>query len=331
VLSSVGNLNNRYGLPLTLFRLDDAHRAAVLELGMSAAGELRELSSIARPDVALITNVAAAHLASFDSLRGIAEAKAEILEGLGEQGAAVLNREDPELRRVGERHPGRVIWFGRDRTSDVSAERWRGTIHGQRFDLRVAGHVIDVALALPGPHFMWNFAAAAAAAHGLGASSEDIAAAAPELQPAPHRGRVLRLGEGVTLLDDSYNSNPAAVEAAAVALSLAPRGRRVAVLGDMLELGREAEALHESTGAAIARHLDAVLAVGELAPGFLRGAARAGLASTSLHAVPDAESALAALGELVEPGDAVLVKGSRGVRLERVVEALIRRFGERGE
>jgi UDP-N-acetylmuramoyl-tripeptide--D-alanyl-D-alanine ligase len=179
VLSSSGNLNNRYGLPLTLFRLSEDQRAAVLELGMSAAGELRELSAIAQPDVAVITLIAAAHLASFDSLRQIADAKAEILEGLNPGGAAVLNREDPELRRIGERHTGTVLWFGRDRSCDVSVERWRGTIHGQRFDLRVGRRVMDVALPLPGPHFMWNFAAAAAAAHRLGVSPDDIAATAP--------------------------------------------------------------------------------------------------------------------------------------------------------
>lgn len=331
VLSSAGNLNNRYGLPLTLFRVADEHRAAVLELGMSAAGELRELSDIARPDVAVITVIAAAHLQSFASLREIALAKAEILEGLAAGGAAVLNREDPELRRIGEDFSGTVLWFGRDRSSDVSVERWRGTIHLQRFELRVGGEVVDVALPLPGPHFMWNFAAAAAAAHRLGVSPGDIAAVAPGLRAAEHRGRVRRLGQGVTLLDDCYNSNPAAVEAAVLALSLAPRGRRVAVLGDMLELGEAAESLHEKTGEAVGPRLDEVLAVGELAPALLRGAARSGLGADRLHASADADAAASALVERVRPGDAVLVKGSRGIHLERVVDALVDRFGERGE
>jgi UDP-N-acetylmuramoyl-tripeptide--D-alanyl-D-alanine ligase len=331
VLSSSGNLNNRYGLPLTLFRIAEEHRAAVLELGMSAPGELRELSAIARPDVAVITNVAAAHLASFASLREIALAKAEILEGLAEGGAAVLNREDAELRRIGERHAGEVLWFGRERSCDVSVERWRGTIHGQRFDLRVGRRVMDVALPLPGPHFMWNFAAAAAAAQRLGASPDEIAAVAPGLRAAEHRGRVMRLGEDVTLLDDCYNSNPAAVEAAVLALSLAPTGRRIAVLGDMLELGPEAAALHERTGALAGPRLDVIVSVGELAAGFLRGAARTGLPGSNLVSVEDAAAAAAVVLELVRPGDAVLVKGSRGVHLERVVEALVDRLGERGE
>jgi UDP-N-acetylmuramoyl-tripeptide--D-alanyl-D-alanine ligase len=331
VLSSSGNLNNRYGVPLTLFRIAEEHRAVVLELGMSAPGELRELSAIARPDVAVITNVAAAHLASFASLREIALAKAEILEGLAEGGAAVLNREDAELRRIGERHAGEVLWFGRDRSCDVSVERWRGTIHGQRFDLRVGRRVMDVALPLPGPHFMWNFAAAAAAAQRLGASPDDIAAVAPGLRAAEHRGRVMRLGEDVTLLDDCYNSNPAAVEAAVLALSLAPTGRRIAVLGEMLELGPEAAALHERTGALAGPRLDVIVSVGELAAGFLRGAARTGLPGSNLVSVEDAAAAAAVVLELVRPGDAVLVKGSRGVHLEQVVEALVDRLGERGE
>jgi len=324
-LKTEGNLNNRFGLPLTLLRLTPAHRYAVMELGMSAHGELRELTGIARPDVAVITRVAPVHLEFFDSVTEIARAKAEILEGLGPGGAAVLNADDPEVRRIGEAHAGRVVWFGRHRDHDVSAENWRGTVQGMRFDLRLAGRSVDVALPLAGPHFLTSFLAAAAAAHVLGASPEAIAEAALALKPAPHRGEVALLGSGVTLIDDSYNSNPAAVEAAVVALGLA-QGRRVAFLGDMLELGPSGADLHREVGEHVAGRLDVMAGVGTLAAAFVEGARRAGKPESALRLFPDSAAAAAAVPSLVEPGDAVLVKGSRGVRMEAVVEALRRAF-----
>jgi len=330
VLKTEANLNNQYGLPLMLLRLRPEHSAAVLELGMSAPGELRALAAIARPDVAVITMVAPVHLEFFDSVDAIAAAKAEILEGLAEGGAAVLNGDDPRVKRIGEAHRargGRVVWFGRDRAYDVSAEGWRGTVHGMRFTLRIGGQAEDVALPLPGPHFLMNFLAAAAVAHELGTPISTIALTATTLKAASHRGEVLSLGQGITLLDDCYNSNPAAVEAAVTALGLAARGRRVAFLGDMLELGPTGPALHEETGEKVGGRLDLLVAVGPLAESFLAGARHAGLAPSALVAFPDSAAAAAAAPDLVRAGDAVLVKGSRGVRMETIVEALRARFG----
>jgi UDP-N-acetylmuramoyl-tripeptide--D-alanyl-D-alanine ligase len=327
VLKTEGNLNNRYGLPLSLLRLRPGHTAAVLELGMSAAGELRALSALARPDVAIITMVAPVHLEFFSSLDAIADAKAEILEGLRDGGVAVLNGDDPRVRARGQAHRGRVLWFGKDRAFDVSAENWRGTVHGMRFDMRLGGAALDVALPLAGPHFMMNFLAAAAAAHHLGVPAETIAERALTLKPAARRGEVLRLGGGVTLLDDSYNSNPAAVEAAVAALTLAARGRRVAFLGDMLELGPAGPELHAETGAAVCGRLDLLVAAGELARHFVEGARRAGKDASALAAFSDSAAAAEAAAGLVQPGDAVLVKGSRGARMEKVVEALRAHFG----
>jgi UDP-N-acetylmuramoyl-tripeptide--D-alanyl-D-alanine ligase len=328
VLKSEGNLNNRYGLPLTLVRLRPEHTAAVLEMGMSAPGELRALATLAEPDVATITRVAPVHLEFFPSVDAIAEAKAEILEGLRPGGAAVLNADDPRVRAIGERFRGRVVWFGRDRRHDVSAEGWRGTAFGMRFDLRVAGRAVGVALPLAGAHFVTSFLAAAAAAHVLGVPPEAMAEAAAALRPAPHRGEVRRLGEGVTLLDDCYNSSPEALEAAVAALSLLPGRRRVAVLGDMLELGPTGPALHHAAGLALAGRVDVVASVGPLAREILEGAREAGIPAASLRHFAEGPEVVAALGELLRPGDAVLVKGSRGVRLEAVVAAIAARFGE---
>jgi UDP-N-acetylmuramoyl-tripeptide--D-alanyl-D-alanine ligase len=327
VLKTEGNLNNQYGLPLSLLRLRPQHTAAVLELGMSAPGELRALSALARPDVAVITMVAPVHLEFFPSVDAIADAKAEILEGLRPDGVAVLNGDDPRVRQRGLAHRGRVLWFGRDRAFDVSAENWRGTVNGMRFDMRLGGRTLDVALPLAGPHFMMNFLAAAAAAHHLGIEPETIAERALDLKAAARRGEVVRLGGGVTLLDDSYNSNPAAVEAAVGALTLAARGRRVAFLGDMLELGPAGPELHAQTGAAIAGRLDLLVAAGDLAKHFVEGARRAGKDAAALAAFSDSAAAADAAAGLVHPGDAVLVKGSRGARMEKVVDALRARFG----
>jgi len=328
VLKTEGNLNNQYGLPLTLLRLTPAHRFAVLELGMSAVGELRELSAIARPDVAIITMVAPVHLEFFESVDAIAAAKAEILEGLGKGGAAVLNWEDPRLRRIGEQRTGKVIWFGRDRACDVSAENWRGTVHGMRFDMRLGGKALDVALPLPGPHFLLNFLAAAAAAHRLGISPQEIADAAPHIKAAKSRGEVTRLAKGVTLLDDSYNSNPFAVDAAVVALGMAAKGRRVVFLGDMLELGPSGPDLHRETGGKLRGHADVVVGVGKLGRLISEGARKAGIAE--VHEFEDSTAAGAAATGIVKEGDAVLVKGSRGAKMERVVESLRAGFGVEG-
>jgi UDP-N-acetylmuramoyl-tripeptide--D-alanyl-D-alanine ligase len=327
VLKTEGNLNNQYGLPLTLLRLAPEHRFAVLELGMSAAGELRALTAIARPDAAVITLVAPVHLEFFPSLAAIAEAKAEILEGLGPDGVAVLNGDDEQLRRVGRAHRGRVVWFGRERAFEVSAERWRGTVHGMRFDLRIGGATVDVALPFAGPHHLTYFLAAAAVAHHFGLAADEIAARAPALQPASHRGQVRRLRGGVTLLDDCYNSNPVAVEAAVTALTLSAPGRRVAFLGDMLELGPTGPELHREVGRRVGPKLDVLAAVGPLAASFLEGARESEQPPAQLAAFADAAGAAAA-SALVRPGDAVLVKGSRGVRLEAVVDALVARLGE---
>jgi UDP-N-acetylmuramoyl-tripeptide--D-alanyl-D-alanine ligase len=258
----------------------------------------------------------------------IAAAKAEILEGLGADGAAVLNWEDPRLRRIGEKHQGKVSWFGRDRACDVSAENWRGTVHGMRFDMRMGGQTLDVALPLPGPHFLLNFLAAAAAAHRLGISPEEIAEAATHIKAAKSRGEVTRLARGVTLLDDSYNSNPFAVDAAVVALGMAARGRRVVFLGDMLELGPSGPELHRQTGSKLDGQADVVVGVGALGRLISEGARKAGI--PEVHEFEDSAAAGAAVSGIVKEGDAVLVKGSRGARMERVVESVRAAFGVEG-
>jgi UDP-N-acetylmuramoyl-tripeptide--D-alanyl-D-alanine ligase len=191
--------------------------------------------------------------------------------------------------------------------------------------MRIGGETFDVALPLPGPHFLLNFLAAAAAAHRVGISPKEIAEAATHIKAAKSRGQVTRLKRGITLLDDSYNSNPFAVEAAVTALGMAAKGRRVVFLGDMLELGPTGPDLHRETGAKLKGRADVAVGVGALGKLIAEGAAKAGVAET--HDFPDSTAAAAAALSLIKDGDAVLVKGSRGARMERVVEALVQGIG----
>jgi len=328
VLKTEGNLNNQWGLPLTLLRLRETHEAAVLEMGMSTPGESQALSQIAEPDVAVITRVAPVHLEFFESVDAVAAAKAEILEGLRPGGTAVLNGDDPRLKAIGEAWNRKVVWFGRDRRFDVSYDRWRGTVFGMRFDMRLGGRTVEVALPLAGPHFAANFVAAAAAAHVLGVDVDAMVEGAAGMAAARHRGEVRRLAGGVTLIDDCYNSSPEALDASLVTLTLAPARRRVAILGDMLELGDEAAARHRQSGMDLAGRVDALFAVGPLAKELVVGARDAGLPAEAVAHFDDAAAAAAAIPQLVKPGDAVLVKASRGLGLEVVVETLVRHLGE---
>ena len=329
VLKTQSNLNNHIGLPLTLLRLRPEHTAAVVEMGMSAPGELSRLTAIARPDVALITNVAPVHLQFFSSLDEIARAKAEIFEGLSPAGAAVLNRDDPRLRAIGEQLKCTVVWFGTTPDCQVWASDWRGDATAIEFDLFGDARREHVRLPLAGTHAMRNFLAAAAVALRLGVDLPTIAAAAPRMGAAEHRGRTLRLGQDVLLIDDSYNANPVAVEAAASVLAASGPRRRVAFLGDMLELGPSAASLHREVGEHVAAGIDVLVGVGALGAELVEGARRRGL--RALHHFGDSRAAALAAPEIVRAGDAVLVKASRGMRAEGIVEALVTCFGMAGD
>jgi len=328
VLRTEGNLNNQYGLPLTLLRLERAHDFAVVELGMSAAGELHALSRAAAPDVAVITNAGSAHLEFFASVDAIAEAKAELLDGLRAGGHAVLNRDDSRLLRIGQASGRSVVWFGLGRDADVSASSVCASGTGTRFTLEARGQSTKVDLAMVGLHFVSDFLAATAAAGCLGVGIEDAARAAATLAPTGRRGDLRALGRGVRLLDDCYNASPEAVEAALGTLGLLGGGRRVAFLGDMLELGDRSPELHQALGSSLPGRVDILVAVGELSRQTLDGAIAAGFDAASAWHVDDSAGAAALATDLTRPGDAVLVKGSRATRMERVSEALVALFGD---
>jgi len=328
-----GNFNNLYGLPLTLLSVPDGTEWLVAEMGMSSAGELRQLSELARPDVALFTVVRPAHLEFFGSVRAIAEAKAELLAGLAPGGTIVANADDPEVARITrERAAGRgIVWYGIASTyakADVVAKDVAPAPEGEvgsRFIIKIAGEAggesVPVALPLHGLYNVENCLAAAACAWALGVPLGDIAAAAAAARPAAKRGVVHRLAGGVTLIDDSYNSNPDAVARAIESAALLPAARRWAVLGDMLELGPEAPRFHREAGERAAEAgFSPVWGVGPLGGELAQGARAAGALADSLASA--AEAAERAAGELRD-GDLVLVKGSRGIGLEAVVSRLL--------
>ncbi|MFN7961891.1 MAG: UDP-N-acetylmuramoyl-tripeptide--D-alanyl-D-alanine ligase [Thermoanaerobaculia bacterium] len=330
VARSPGNLNNLLGFPLALLSIPEGTEWMVAEMGMSTPGELAGISRLARPDVAMLLNVRPVHLERFGTLAAIAEAKAEILAGLAPDGLLLANADDPEVRRVALRHPGRIVWFGHGEGAEVRAagvEPLPEGRPGHRFRLLAGGQSQEVELPLLGLHNVDNALAAAACAWALGVPLEQIALAAAEAQPAPGRGEIYHLEGGITLIDDSYNSNPEAVSRALEGAAALPAARRWLVLGEMLELGPEAPGFHRRSGREAAeRGFSPVFTVGGLGSEIAAGAVEAGARS---QAFADVEAVIpAALAELA-PGDLLLVKGSRGVALDRVVDAL--RAARRGE
>ena len=330
VYSNHGNLNNHYGLPLSLIRMPHDTEIAVVEMGMSHAGEIAFLSRIAEPDLGIITNVQPVHLEFFGSIEGIAAAKGELADWLESGGTWTYNADDPLLARRALRHRGRKIGFAVLADTDVRARDVR-TASLDRTDLvlEAQGRRVPVSLPMAGRHYVYNFLAAAAAAAALGITPEECAIQAAGLAPASMRGRVLHLGNAATLIDDSYNSNPAALhEMASAAGELRGFLRKVAVVGEMLELGPESGQFHEAAGEALQRAgFDWVIGVQGDASRICSGAVAAGLPASQARFFEESESAGRFAAEICSARDLFLVKGSRGVKMEKVVERLVAAYG----
>jgi UDP-N-acetylmuramoyl-tripeptide--D-alanyl-D-alanine ligase len=329
-LRNRGNLNNHIGLPLSLLELQEGAELAVVELGMNHPGEIATLVSIAEPDVRVWTNVGSAHLGSFDSVEALAAAKAEILQGATARTVFVANADDPMVRARISGFPGRTITFGVDADADVRAVavQDRG-IDGQEAAIRTPAGSVHLSLQLPGRAHLANVLAAIAVAVHFAVPLPEIASRAPKLTAASHRGEVVPLARGIRVFDDCYNSSPGALlRSLEVIRDTAARGRKVAVLGEMLELGAFAEALHRACGRAVVQAgVTRLVTVGGAPARILAEAAReAGLAAPDVTYVADSEQAAEQIVGIVSEGDLVLVKGSRGVRLERVVERLAQEF-----
>ena len=335
VLKSEGNLNNEYGLPLMLLRLEETHEAAVLEMGMSRAGELARLAKIAEPDVAVVTRVAPVHLEFFSSLDEIATAKRELIEGLaGKEPVAVLNADDPRVAAFRRAAPGRVVTFGIEKPADFRAEAIedRGAL-GSAFQLKSPAGCTRLEIPLAGRHAVANALAALAAASVWGAGPAEAKRVFPRLRPASMRGEVLRFNDGFALINDCYNSSPVAL-AAMIDLLVSTPGyrRRILAAGAMLELGTTSPMLHREAGrlAAGTGKIDWIVGVQGDAAEIVLGAIAVGHPETRTRFFPTSEEAAKFVRELVQPGDLLLVKGSRGVKMERIVEALLAQRGPVG-
>ena len=325
VVRNRGNFNNHIGLPLSLIELRQRPEMAVVELGMNHAGEISTLVRVAEPDVRVWTNVGEAHLGFFASLDAIADAKAEILEGAAASTLLVANADDPRITaRIGA-FRGRVVTFGIDRDADVRASRVvdRG-IDGTSARVTARSGSVEITTPLIGRANLSNILAATAVAEEFGVPLADVASRAKRLRPASHRGEIVRLAGGVTVVDDSYNANPTATRRALDVLASAATTRRIAVLGEMLELGERSAELHEGVGRAAANaRVDVLLAVGGAPAKALADAAvAAGMPAASVRYFATSDEAADAAAALVHSGDLVLVKGSRGVNTDRVVERL---------
>ncbi len=322
-----GNLNNHLGLPLSLFELQAAPEFAVMELGMSGFGEIRRLVDIAEPQIRVWTNVGQAHLGFFASVDDIAVAKAEILEGATPDHVFVANAADPRVVARAPGFAGQVITFGVDVPADVSVTdvRPRG-FEGTGARLSLHGEVHAIETRLLGTGNLANIAAASAVALVAGLDGDEIVAGVADLVPAAHRGEIVRAPGGWVVIDDAYNSSPSALGRSLQTLATTP-GRHVAVLGEMLELGEASDRYHAECGTTAAELGTAiVIAVGGPAARALAEAARAGGVPEVRHVADSAAAATLARG-LVREGDAVLVKGSRSIRMEVVVQALTEAVG----
>ncbi|MGO9402432.1 MAG: UDP-N-acetylmuramoyl-tripeptide--D-alanyl-D-alanine ligase [Terriglobales bacterium] len=324
-----GNFNNHFGLPLGLLTLEPEYDLAVVEMGMSHPGEIAALARIAVPNQAVVTNVAPVHLESFDSIAGIARAKYELIEALPHGGTAVLNADDEYVSQFGRDFKGKVIQFGFKPTADVRAENIEVLgPEGTRFDLVSHEMRQPVHSPLLGKHNVYNVLAAAAIALEHGITPSEIAAALPSLQPADKRGQVVQVGN-ITVLYDCYNSSPKALMAAVDTLAAMPARRRIVVAGEMLELGPTGEQLHRECGRYMAESqvgskLDFLLGVRGLAKAMVEAASEAGM-KAEFVATP--EEAGAWLAREARAGDAVLLKASRGVKLEKALETWQRKIG----
>lgn len=324
-----GNFNNHFGLPLGLLTLEPEYDVAVVEMGMSHPGEISALAHIALPNQAVVTNVAPVHLQSFDSIAGIARAKYELIAALPHGGTAVLNADDEYVCQFGRDFKGKVVMFGLKPAADVRAENIEVLgAEGTRFDLVSREIRQPVHSPLLGKHNVYNVLAAAAIALEHGITPSEIAAALPCLQPADKRGQVVQVGN-ITVLYDCYNSSPKALMAAVDTLAAMPARRRIVVAGEMLELGATGEQLHRECGHYMAgvqagSKLDFLLGVRGLAQPMVEAAGEAGL-KAEFVATP--EEAGEWLAHETREGDVVLLKASRGVKLEKALETWQRRRG----
>ena len=320
---SWGNFNNLIGCPLCVDNTPDDAQVVVSEMGMNHKGEIAQMAGWTRPDVGVYTNIGPVHIEFFGTVEKIAEAKRELLENVKRDGFIVINTDNEHVMRISKEFPGKKVSYGVDHDADYRATniRERGLL-GTHFTLKAEGSAREFDLVLPGRHNLENLLAAIATARTLGISWEGVTRGIAAVQPAYHRGIVIPW-HGATIYDDTYNSNPYALARTLELMSQADvKGRRIAVIGDMLELGEKELDFHRDAGKGIPRSIDVVIGVGPRSKALLDGARNAGFASGALHHFADAQSAGEFLRDFIKPDDLVLLKASRGIGLDKIVTML---------
>jgi len=330
VLKTEGNFNNLIGLPLTIFKWDESHRVAVLEMGMNAQGEIKRLTEIARPNVGVITNINAAHLEKLHSIEAVASAKGELFDAMSSGGVAIVNDEDPWVKKVSEKYDGSRITFGMQNNSDVRFLNMESEgLDSVDMNLEAGGVEFSAHLDVPGVHNVMNALAAISIGMALGVQPSDAAGRLKNFHPMEMRFERVQLCNGVRVVNDSYNANPESMRMAFRTVGSAKRaGRFIAALGDMFELGSSSAKLHEGVGReAVENGAEKLYLVGEFAGDVARGALASGLNDDLIVICDDVEGLKSGLEKDLTAGDVLLVKGSRGARMERVVEHMKRMFG----
>lgn len=321
VLKTAGNFNNEIGLPLTLFNLREEHEVAVLEMGISEFGEMSRLTDVASPDVAIITNIGACHLESLIDLDGVLRAKSEIFESMNEKSSIVLNGLDAKLSNVADVNGKKPLFFGLDDSYDIYASEIENLgLEGTRCNIHIEDKVINVTISIPGEHMVLNALAGALVGIQLGLTPEEIKAGIEALVPVSGRNNIIK-GSKYTVIDDCYNANPVSMKASLDVINTATT-RKVAILGDMGELGTNEVAMHKEVGAhAATLDLDLLCCIGNLAE-HIAAAALEGNAPCDVAHFPTKADFIAGMNALLEDGDTILVKSSNFMKFSELVELL---------
>ncbi|MFW6131731.1 MAG: UDP-N-acetylmuramoyl-tripeptide--D-alanyl-D-alanine ligase [Candidatus Aminicenantaceae bacterium] len=323
VLKSEGNLNNMLGLPLSILKIEKQHKIAVLEMAMSSPGEIQRLTQIAPPDISVITNIAPVHLQFFKDIEQIAEAKKEILYGTKSEGIAVLNGDDPLVNKIAQYWKGNKFYFGLSEECNVQASHIISSWDGMSFELISGNKKHKAHTSFFYRHYLYNLLAAAGTALVLSIPIGDIVNECNHLSPLKGRGKLIRLKTNIKVIDESYNSNPSALKEALNNLTELYSKRKIAVLGDMLELGKREKTFHIQAGQYLARlKWDILITVGPLGKFIAKGALSSGMNKNNVASFADPEEAGNRLLHILKEGDLVLVKGSRGVKTDTIIEQL---------
>lgn len=324
---TMGNFNNEVGLPLTVFKMTSENKVGVLEMGMSNFGEISRLTDIVRPDLAVITNIGISHIENLKSQENILKAKLEILEGMQEGGTVILNGDDPLLWGLRGTLPYEILYYGiNNEECEIVARNINGFSDSTVFEFEIGGEVFEAEIKVPGVHHIHNALAAILVGVQYGMSGEEIAEGIARFVPGGMRQNIIRT-EKYTIIKDCYNASPASMRSGLNVLGVVePRGengRKIAILGNMLELGEFAVESHKNVGKWVCEeNIDCLVTVGEMAKNIAIGAVEAGFDEEKVHQFDNNTEAIQALGRILEIGDCVLIKGSRGVRLEEIADAL---------